>query len=157
MTKTVGGLRFTSELEARHRAVLEELLFFNPNQSLYRDAVVEAIERFGEPRIEEHDGRLRIGTTRLGQVQTLFALELAPDGDRPIGVAVYFRTEVDTMTLIQVVVHPDFAADGPFAEELVTIRLVQEISRAAARIKAIRRVVMPYGTRSLVTIAKPAR
>ena len=128
-------------------------MFFNENQAQYRDALIESIERFGEPQIKNDRGLLRAHTTRLGEVQTLFAVEHRLEAQRPIAVAVYTRTATDTMTLLQIAVHPDYAAKGPFATELVTMKLVQAIAKAASTIKGVRKVEMQYGTAENVTIA----
>lgn len=144
-TEAPGRVHFTSELSADRLGQLENLMFFNENQAQYRDALVESIERFGEPRIRNEQGLLRVHTTRLGEVQTLFAVEHRLDAHRPIAVAVYTRTANDTMTLLHIVVHRDFAATGPFAKEMVTLKLVQEVVRAASRIKDIQKVEILYG------------
>ena len=148
-----GRIDFTSELSADRLRQLEELLFFNENQTQYRNAVVEAIERFGEPEIRNRGGLLRVHTSQLGEVQSLFAVEHRLGAHRPIAVAVYARTSPDTMTLLHIVVHHDFAATGPFASKMVTVRLVHQVAKAVSRIKDIRKVEMMYGMAESATLA----
>jgi hypothetical protein len=145
-------VHFTSELSADRLGQLEELLFFNENQAQYRNVVVESIERFGEPRIRNDRGLLRVHTSRLGEVQTLFAVEHRLDAHRPVAVAVFARTATDTMTLLHIAVHRDFAATGPFANEMVTMKLVGGVAKSSARIKDIRKVEMLYGMAECATI-----
>ena len=152
-----GPVHFTSQLPADRLAQLEELLFFNENQPQYRNAVVESIERFGEPRISNDRGLLRVHTSRLGEVQTLFAVEHTLAAHRPIAVAVYARTATDTMTLLHIVVHRDFAATGPFAKEVVTLKLVQQVVKAASGIKDVKKVEMLYGRAERATIVARVR
>lgn len=151
-SKGPGRVHFTSELSANQLAQLEELLFFNENQPQYRDTIVESIERFGEPRIRSDRGLLRVHTSRLGEVQTLFAVEHGTEAPRPIAVAAYTRTSTDTMTVLHMVVHRDFAGTGPFAEEMVTVKIVQEVAKAVSRIKDIRKVELLYGMAERGTI-----
>jgi hypothetical protein len=149
-------IRFTSELGVECRETLERLLFFNEQQATYRLAVVQSIEEFGEPRLRVVDGRLRISTTVLGEVQTLFAVRDAP-AECPVAVAVYSRTSPTTISLVHVGVDVDYSVTGRFADELVMIRLVQAIAQAASAIKDVERVVIPYGSARSVTVALPVR
>lgn len=151
-----GSIRFTSQLPVDRRAELEELLFFNANQGVYRDAVIQSIDEFGEPRLKSHKGLLRIHTTRLGEVQALYGLMGDPD-ERLVVAAIFALTAGDTITLIHIGVHPDFAVSGSNAGQMVTIKTVQEIARAASAIKNVKQVVMPYGNSESVTVALPVR
>jgi len=149
-------IRFTSELSVEQLPQLEDLLFFNENQAPYRRAVVESIEKFGEPQVRVDRGLLRVHTSLLGEVQALYVVE----GDatpRPIGAAVYARTSADTVTVLHIGVHPDFVATGPQARQMVAVRLIRKVNAVAAAIKDVRQVVMPYGFGESVTIALPTR
>jgi hypothetical protein len=153
---TAGPLRFTSQLPVDRRSELEDILFFNANQGAYRDAVIQSIEEFGEPRVKSHKGLLRVHTSRLGQVQALYGLMGDPD-ERLVVAAVFALTAPDTITLIHIGVHPDFAVSGSNAKQMVTIKTVQEIAKAASAIKNVKQVVMPYGNSASVTVALPVR
>jgi hypothetical protein len=157
MAPSEESVRITSELSADCRDELERLLFFNEQQGAYRRAVIQSVDEFGEPFLRVVDGRLRVLTTRLGEVQTLFAVRGPAETARPIAVAVYARTSPDTITLIHVGTDADHAVTGPFAREMVMVRLVQAIARAASGIKDVERVIMPYGSARSVTIALPVR
>jgi hypothetical protein len=144
-SKVPGRVQFTSVISADRKEELEALMFFNENQAPYRNVVIASIERFGEPGITNHGGVLRVRTTLLGEVQALFAVEHRLDVPHPIAVAVYARTAPDTVTLLHIVVHRDFAATGPHEGEMVTFRLIQEVAKSVSRIKNVRKMEMLYG------------
>ena len=68
-------IRYTSELSSEHLEALQELMFFNDNQRQFVSDIVSSIEEFGEPTLKSDGGFLRIHTSRLGEVQSLFAVE----------------------------------------------------------------------------------
>ena len=70
----MSALAFTSVLYCAQRDELESLLFFNPNQRRVRPAIQHAVERYGQPRIAEDGGRLRVRVEGLPGVQSIFAL-----------------------------------------------------------------------------------
>lgn len=136
---------YTSRLPGKHLEELQELMFFNAQQHRFRAAIVSSIEDYGEPVVKEEGDWLRIHTSRLGEVQTLYALEGDADASRAVGVMIYARTAPDTLTLLHIGVDPQFSADGPHADELVTHRLLQRLICVGRQIKGIRRVVVLYG------------
>lgn len=138
-------IRYTSKLASEHLEELQELMFFNENQHQFLSGIVSSIEEFGEPIVKGDDGFLRIHTSRLGEVQALFAVEESADATRPVGVVVHVRNAGDTITLLHIGVHKDFASDGPHAEEMVTLNLFQRLIKVGKQIKDIRKIVVLYG------------
>jgi hypothetical protein len=138
-------IRYTSKLASEHLEELQELMFFNENQHQFLSGIVSSIEEFGEPIVKGDDGVLRIHTSRMGEVQALFAVEESADAARPVGVMVHVRNADDTITLLHIGVHKDFASDGPRSEEMVTLNLFQRLIKVGKQIKDIRKIVVLYG------------
>jgi len=88
----VDGVTFASRIASEHRSTLERLLFFNACQHRVSRGIVEAIDRYGPPEIQEDGGWLRVRVAGLAEVQSLFALDEATG--RPIGVAIYVRARM---------------------------------------------------------------
>ena len=114
-----------------------------------RSRWTESIERFGEPRLVVEGGRLRLRTSVLGAVQALYAVAEEGDGRRPVAAALFTRTSPDTMTLLHIAVDADFASDGSRGSAMLTLRLLNEVTRACSRIKGIRRISLLYGSREI--------
>jgi hypothetical protein len=138
-------IRYTSELRSECLEELQELMFFNLKQQEYRPSIVLSVEQFGEPVVNSDGGLLRVRTSRLGEVQALFALEESTDTARPVGVIIYSRNAEDSFTLLHVAVDEDFASDGPHAEEMVTLNLFRRLIKVGRQIKGVERVVVLYG------------
>jgi len=69
--------RYTSNLRPEYGKELEQLLFFNSGQHAAHSAIMDSIEMFGEPFVENDGERLRVNVRKLDEAQTLFAF----DGD----------------------------------------------------------------------------
>jgi hypothetical protein len=85
---------------------LEDLLFFNPQQHLVREGILESLEQFGHPRLEETANGLSV---RVGnhEAQTLFAFDRDRRSIDPVGVVVFVRTAPTDVAIMHVAVNPD--------------------------------------------------
>jgi hypothetical protein len=101
---------FASRVAAEHRATLERLLFFNACQHRVSRGIVEAIDRFGPPEIQDDSGWLRVRLAGPAEVQSLFALEAATG--RPIGVAIYVRADLEHIAVLHVGLREEYCAGG---------------------------------------------
>jgi hypothetical protein len=115
----MNSITFTSVLGRRHRQELEKLLFFNPGQHRVRAAILEAIEKYGIPKVVEEQGWLRVRLDSGREVQTLFAMSLAGLSPKLAGVMVYTRLEVETILLLHMAVARDYASRGRFGREML--------------------------------------
>ncbi|HKJ02309.1 MAG TPA: hypothetical protein VJ997_07635 [Longimicrobiales bacterium] len=139
-------ISYTSRLEEEHLARLQDLLFFNENQGRYRDGIIQSIENFGEPFLRAKDGLIRVHTTTLGEVQSIFAMARSEDGGSvPVGVAIFARSSEDTFSLLHISVAREFGSGGPHAKEMVGLKLFQRTMDAARSIRGIRRMTVHYG------------
>ncbi len=147
----VSEVRFTSRVARSQREVLERLLFFNGCQNRVARQIVDAIDRFGPPEIHDDGQYLRVRVAGMPDVQSLFALE--PGGDRPIGVAVYVRADLEHVTVLHVGVSEEYCAGGTRDDVNLLLRLMKEIRRSSKRLKGVRRLRVLYGTQRLRALA----
>lgn len=137
------NLVFTSKTTKDARPALEELFFFNPRQYRVREGIVNSLDKFGHPRIEDTANGLSI---RVGnhEAQTLFAF----DGDRrdsnPVGIIIFMRTSPDEIAVMHLAVHPDYALPGRRGGLGLGLVLVEKVKEIASRIVGVRRIVLPY-------------
>jgi hypothetical protein len=136
-------LLFSSRVPTECRAALEELLFFNPRQYRVREGIINSLEHFGHPRLEEAAGALSI---RVGkhEAQTLFAYDRDRLGKDPVGVVVFLRTSPTDVAIMHVAVHPDYALRGQEAGVGLGVTLVEKVKEIAARIAGIRKIIFFY-------------
>lgn len=140
----VDGVTFASRVASEHRSTLERLLFFNACQHRVSRGIVEAIDRYGPPEIQEDGGWLRVRVAGLAEVQSLFALDAATG--RPIGVAIYVRADLEHITVLHVGLREEYCAGGEREGLHVLLRLMREIRRSSRRLKGVRRLSVLYGT-----------
>jgi ribosomal protein S18 acetylase RimI-like enzyme len=137
------NLLFSSRVPAECRAALEELLFFNPRQHRVRKGILDSLDRFGHPRLEQSPTGLSV---HVGdhEAQTLFAFDRERKGKDPVGVVVFLRTAPEEIAIVHVAVHPDYALQGSFAGLGLGVALVEKVKEIAARIVGVRRIVFFY-------------
>lgn len=138
------GVVFASRVAGEHRGTLERLLFFNGCQHRVSRGIVEAIDRYGSPEIQEVDGWLRARVAGLAEVQSLFAIEEATG--KPIGVAIYMRADLEHVTVLHVGLREEYCAGGEREGLKVLLRLMREIRRSSRRLKGVRRLSVLYGS-----------
>jgi len=132
--------RYTSTLEPGYSNELEQLLFFNPGQHSAHSAIVDSVEMFGEPFVENDGERLRVNVRKLDEAQTLFAF----DGDILAGLLVYSRVSHERLVVIHIAVSEDYSSYGKFANKLLVIRMSQQLRESARRIKGIETIRIMY-------------
>jgi hypothetical protein len=98
-------LYFKSKIDRRYREELDRLFYFNGNQKKWEAVVEQSIIDYAYPVLMEKNGKVAIGYEDKGIGQSLHIL----DSDRPdaslIGVVIYTRESVDTITIIHLVLH----------------------------------------------------
>ena len=132
--------RFTSIIKPGYSKELEELLFFNPGQHIAHSEIMESIEMFGEPLVYVDGDSLRISTSKLGQVQTLFAF----DGDILAGVMLYSRVSIQRLVVIHIAANKNYSSQGKYAKEMLVLRICQKLRECARRIKGVETINILY-------------
>ncbi|MEQ1579370.1 MAG: hypothetical protein ABL964_02170 [Steroidobacteraceae bacterium] len=135
-------IRFTSFVEAVERGNLEALVFFNASQDRVLDGIIEAIDKFGPPEIVEEGAKLRVRVTGKAEAQSLFAIDAV--SGRPLGIAVYLRSDLENIAVLHLGIAEEFAANGPLSGEHLLFRLLRELRRCSRRLKGVRRMEVIY-------------
>jgi hypothetical protein len=135
-------IKFTSTVSARQRTSLEALVFFNSCQDRVMQGIVDAIEVYGTPEIIADRQGLRVRLSGCPDAQTLFALD-ARTG-KPVGIAIYTRSEIEYLTVLHVGIAHEFASGGTRANEQLLLRLLRELRRCGLQMKGVRRVQLYY-------------
>lgn len=138
-------IRFASFVEAAQRSHLEELVFFNASQDRVLSGIIDAIEKFGPPEIVEESGKLRVRVRDNAEAQSLFAVDVA--SGRPLGIAVYLRSDLENMVVLHLGVAREFTSEGPRSGEHLLSRLLRELRRCSRRLKGVRRLEVVYLSR----------
>jgi ribosomal protein S18 acetylase RimI-like enzyme len=137
------NLVFSSKVPGRFREAVENLFFLNPRQYRVRGAIIDAVEQFGHPRLEEKDDcvYLRVGDM---DAQTLFAFDTGRAGSDPVGAVVFLRNSPADIVIVHLAVHPDYALRGRRAGLGLGLALVEKVKEIASRILGVQRIVFFY-------------
>ena len=138
------AIDYASRVPRHKRHALEQLLFFNGCQQRVARDIVDVIDRYGPPEIFDDGDALRVRVATLPDVQCLFAIERS--SQRPIGVAVYMRADLEHVTVLHLGVAEDYCAGGAHEAINLPLRLVREVRRTSRRIKGVRRLEVAYCT-----------
>lgn len=136
MSEETSEIYFSSVLNSRYYDALETLMFFNPQQSKFRNEVSQVVDRYGNPKIIKDCDRLRLQIGSSVGVQTLFCFDRPIDGDL-IGTVIYIRDRRERLAIIHLAVREDYAISGRNASKRLFLRLIQKILEIGARIKGV--------------------
>jgi hypothetical protein len=136
------GFYFTSTLSCRYESDLEALMFFNPQQKKFRNAVSHLVEYYGNPKIIKDGDRLRlqIGSS---SAQTLFCFDRPTDGEL-IGVVVYIRESIEQLAIIHLAVKEEYLMSGCYGDRALALRLIQKVQEIGARLKGVESITILY-------------
>jgi hypothetical protein len=139
---------YSSVLPPSRYQELADLMFFNLGQHRVRDDIVNAIELYGMPEIVTTEHSLRFSVERLGEVQTLYALDSDGENGRLVGAVLYARVSADKIVLLHMGVAPDYATGGREAGRLLALKMIERLKRACRSLKGIRQLEILYGRRA---------
>ncbi len=144
-------LEFASKAPKQCKQALEDLLFFNPSQHKVREGIVEALKKFGHPRVVETETGLSV---RVGEqeAQTLFAFDRNRRSKDPVGVVVFLRTTPTDISVMHVAVDPDYALQGSDAGVGLGVTLIEKVKEIAARIVGVKRIVFFYRQQVVIRV-----
>lgn len=139
-------LEFTPTLPKSSLHSLEELLFYNLGQEKVQRGITYAIERYGAPQVVVEGHSLRVLVKRCPDAESIFAIGRRKDVFHLAGAIVYAPTRPDTITVIHVAVHPQYASTGPFASEMLVPRLIMKVRDIARATPNLNYVELLYPT-----------
>ena len=85
-------------------------MFFNPRQFRVREGIVNSLEKFGHPRLEETGQPVRAGRRMRGANPVRFGP--GPHAQRSVGIVVFIRTSPAEIAIMHIAVHPDYGLQG---------------------------------------------
>jgi len=141
-------LVFRSRLALRYKDALEELFYFNSNQSVVQEGLEYVIEHFGIPRIVEDSGEIFFKLEGNDNTQTLFALENVSGKEQLVGVMIYTRSSTDTISLIHLAVADPDVIDYHFERNALTAALFDHMRLIAKKINDVTRLHFLYGKKN---------
>jgi hypothetical protein len=140
----MGPIEFSSRAPMHKRQAVERLLFFNGCQGRVARDIVDVIDKYGPPELLDDGDGLRVRLASVPESQCLFAIER--ETNRPIGIAVYMRADLEHVTVVHLCVAEDYCAGGINETSNLPLRLVREVKRSSRRIKGVRRLEVAYTT-----------
>ena len=143
-------------LPVSYREELERIVFFNPEQGRVTTSLLDSVRRYGVPSIVEDGSFLRFSVPGFGTIQSLYALDESAQPVQLAGVVMFVRETADTMLLLHVAVHEDYAAGGVRADAWVTPQLMAAVRSACRRTHGITTLRMLYPRESQVRLKSTA-
>ena len=145
----MGDIFFSSNLGCQYKEELEKLLFFNPQQYLIEESIIESIERYGVPKIIENSKLIRVQVEKLSDVQSLFAFENINEKPLLIGVIVYFRNNLENIIILHISIRDEFSTYGIYSHKMLVCRFIIELRNIARRVKGIRTLTLLNGKNNI--------
>jgi hypothetical protein len=131
-------------LPTAYRDELDRIVFFNPEQSRVTTPLLDSVQRYGVPLVVEDGALLRFCVPAFGTVQSLYAFDESEQTARLVGVVMFVRETADTMLLLHLAVHEDYASGGNRADAWVAPRLLAAVRSACRRTRGVTTLRMLY-------------
>ena len=144
-------LEFASKVPKEYREAVEELFFFNPQQSRVREGIINSLEKFGLPRLEVKDDFLSVQIADV-EAQTLFAFRKTKRKSDPVGVVVFLRTCREEIGILHIAVSSDYSLRGSKANLGLGIQLMEKVREIAARIVGVERIYFFYRREAVIKV-----
>src|SRR5215510_11280598 len=146
------NLVFTSKVSKQSRPALEELMFFNPSQFRVREGIINSLEKFGHPRLEESGDDLvvRVGKS---DAQTLFVYDSDSKAKDPIGMVAFLRTSPSEIAIMHLAVREEYALQNRKHGDLgLGIVLIEKVKEIAARIVGVEKIIFFYRKNAVIRL-----
>ena len=149
----MNNIFFSSILKRKYRDELETLMFFNPQQAKVKPAIIESIEKYGNPQICVDGDFLRLKFETFSDVQTIFAFDNQGIDANLIGVIIYVRADFENIIVLHIAVREEYSTTGHHANEMLVMRLMIKVQEIASRIKAVNSITVLYEKRGIRRIS----
>jgi len=146
------NLVFTSKVSKQSRPALEQLMFFNPSQFRVREGIINSLEKFGHPRLEESGDNLvvRVGGS---EAQTLFVYNADSKSKDPIGMVAFLRTSPAEIAIMHLAVREEYALRNRRPGDLrLGIVLIEKVKEIATRIVGVEKIIFFYRQNAVIRL-----
>jgi len=150
MVVALSQIVFCSDLSAEHKESLNDLLFFNREQSKFSRGIVASIEKYGLPIIFENNNKLSIALEKIDDVQSIFAINKELDKstayipDELIAVMIFFRESIDCIALIHIAVKENYTFLSSKGQSYLATDLLFRLKDIAKHLKNIEYIKIYY-------------
>ena len=127
-------------------------MFFNPSQFRVREGIINSLEKFGHPRLEEmgDDLVVRVGTSA---AQTLFVYDSDSRAKDPIGMVAFLRTSASEIAIMHLAVREEYALQNRKQGDLgLGIVLIEKVKEIAARIVGVEKIIFFYRQNAVIRL-----
>lgn len=131
---------FTSELRKHYRDQLENLFFFNVEQTKFHAAIEETIQVLGVPEIHKNRDSLSIHLPNFPDAQCLFALDKT---EKLLASMVYFRSETSELEVFHIALLKKTLSEQQCMHLL--FKCFKTMKKIAKQINGVKWLVLPYG------------
>ena len=127
-------------------------MFFNPSQFRVRQGIINSLEKFGHPRLEESGDDLvvRVGKS---DAQTLFVYDSDLKDKDPIGMVAFLRTSPSEIAIMHLAVREEYALQNRKQGDLgLGIILIEKVKEIAARIVGVEKIIFFYRQNAVIRL-----
>lgn len=129
-------LEFNSSLSISFKDELEQLFFFNEEQSVVYTKIEKALAIYGNPRIIRENNKVRIGLEKMEDCQNLMLSD--KEALKLLGIIIHSRIAYKEVEIIHIAINKNFEKT-----DILEI-MIQEIIRIYKRIKGIEHIKITY-------------
>ena len=137
----------SSSVSLDQRETLEQIFFFNKNQSKYYFNIKNLIELYGKPEIVEENKRLYLKLEKT-DCQNLFTTV----NNNLVGLVIYCRDSLDNIDLIHIAVDDKYSSIGIYADKSLVIQMINKLRIIALKIKDIKTITVKYNQERIINI-----
>ena len=137
----------SSSASLDQRETLEQIFFFNKNQSKYYFYIKNLIELYGKPEIVEENKRLYLKLEKT-DCQNLFTTV----NNNLVGLVIYCRDSLDNIDLIHIAVDEKYSSIGIYADKSLVIQMINKLRMIALKIKDIKTITVKYNQERIINI-----
>lgn len=129
-------IKFESSISIDFYDKLNELLFFNENQNIYRGSIENAIESYGIPQIIKVKEKVTIQLSDNIETHNLFLMDNESQKQTLLGVAIFIRETATTATLLHIAMN-ESSSD-------LTLILIMKVKEYLKNIKGMEKLNIYY-------------
>ena len=137
----------SSSVSLDQRETLEQIFFFNKNQSKYYFNIKNLIELYGKPEIVEENKRLYLKLEKT-DCQNLFTTV----NNNLVGLVIYCRDSLDNIDLIHIAIDEKYSSIGIYADKSLVIQMIIKLRIIASNIKDIKTITVKYSQERIINI-----